>query len=64
MKPEIRHGDYSYNWNDVKKQCSNNFLRRAMDKFRDTGSLKRKEGSGRNELSLAKAKKNKETWYE
>ena len=34
-----------------------------MDKFRDTGSLKRKEGYGRNELSLAKAK-NKETWDE
>ena len=51
------HGDNSYNWNDVKEQCFNNFLRRAMDKFRDTGSLKRKKGSGRNELSLAKAKK-------
>ena len=60
MKPEMRHGDNSYNWNDVKKQCLNNFLRRAMGKFRDTGSLKRKEGYGRNELSLVKAK-NKET---
>ena len=47
----------------IKKQCLNNFLRRATDKVRDTGSLKRKEGYGRNELSLAKAK-NKETWDE
>ena len=76
MKPEMRQwlskqidrsyeeeADNSYNWNDVKNQCLNNFLRRATDKVRDTGSLKRKEGYGRNELSLAKAK-NKETWDE
>ena len=51
------HVDASYNWNDVKRACLNNFLKRTMDKFRETGSMKIKEGRGRNGLSLTKAKK-------
>ena len=41
MKAWIR-SDPSHNWNNLKKQCFNNFLRRQMDKFRETGSLKRR----------------------
>ena len=56
MKTWIR-GDPSYNWDLVKKQCFNNFLRRAMDKFRETGSMKRRAGSGRDGIPLSKARK-------
>ena len=58
MKAWIR-SDPSNNWNNLKKQCFNNFLRRNMDKFRETGSLKRRfnPAQGRQEISLSKVRK-------
>ena len=56
MKTWIR-ADPSYNWDQVKKQCFNNFLKRSMDKFRETGSMKRRPGGGPNGISINKARK-------
>ena len=51
------HDDASHNWIHVKRACLNNFLKRTMDKFRETGSMKIREGRGRNGISLTKARK-------
>ena len=59
MKDWIR-SDPSRDWNNLKKQAFNNFLRRNMDKFRETGSFKRSTNpgsGGAREISLAKAVK-------
>ena len=60
MKTWIR-ADPSYNWDQVKKQCFNNFLKRSMDKFRETGSMKRRPGGGPNGISINKARKMRTT---
>ena len=50
------HGDNSYNWTDVEKQCLNNFLGKA---------LKRKDFFWTKwPLVLAKVRKVKKTWDE
>ena len=56
MKTWIR-ADPTYDWNLVKKQTFNNFLRRAMDKYRETGSMKRRPGGGRDEIPISKVRK-------
>ena len=59
MKTWIRD-DPSQNWDHVKKQCFNNFIKRAMDKFQEQGNFKRRTNpgsGGHNGISLAKARK-------
>ena len=59
MKTWIRD-DPTHNWDHVKKQCFNNYIKRSMEKFRELGSFKRRTNpgsGGHNGISLAKARK-------